>query len=110
MWLDGIGCGCLCKIIGDLINNFFVFFFRFQGQTQLFKSKPSDFRMALEEAMLAEDGLLESQLGAEELEITTLEAHPNRLGEVLGPNLDQEYYCQDQVKFNFSSCALCTSL
>ncbi|XP_042505067.1 histone-lysine N-methyltransferase ATX5-like isoform X2 [Macadamia integrifolia] len=32
---------------------------RFQGQTQLHKSKPSDFRMAIEEAFLAEHGFME---------------------------------------------------
>ncbi|XP_068644353.1 histone-lysine N-methyltransferase ATX4-like [Aristolochia californica] len=32
---------------------------RFQGQTQLYRSKPSDFRMAIEEAFLAEHGFVD---------------------------------------------------
>ncbi|GAU42350.1 hypothetical protein TSUD_350160, partial [Trifolium subterraneum] len=52
-----------------------------RGQTQLYKSKPSEFQMALEEAKLAEDGILESHLGAEE--VTDVEAHPpDRLEEM----------------------------
>ncbi|MCI29659.1 histone-lysine N-methyltransferase ATX3-like, partial [Trifolium medium] len=47
-----------------MIFPFSEFLNRFQGQTQLYKSKPSDFQMALEEAKLAEDGILESHLGA----------------------------------------------
>ncbi|KAK1302524.1 Histone-lysine N-methyltransferase ATX4 [Acorus calamus] len=35
---------------------------RFQGQTQLHKSKPSDFRMAIEEAFLAEHGFVEMEV------------------------------------------------
>ncbi|ONK81166.1 uncharacterized protein A4U43_C01F25980 [Asparagus officinalis] len=34
---------------------------RFQGQTHLYKSKPGDFQMAMEEAFLAESGFLEKQ-------------------------------------------------
>ncbi|CAN6444695.1 unnamed protein product [Victoria cruziana] len=37
---------------------------RFQGQTQLFKSKPSDFRIAIEEASLAEYGFFDPQSDA----------------------------------------------
>lgn len=33
--------------------------FRFQGQTELNKSKPSDFKMAIEEAILAEYGYMD---------------------------------------------------
>ena len=33
--------------------------FRFQGQTKLNKSKPSDFKMAIEEAILAEYGYMD---------------------------------------------------
>ncbi|XP_078439038.1 histone-lysine N-methyltransferase ATX4-like [Wolffia australiana] len=35
---------------------------RFQGQTQLHKSKPSDFRMAIEEAFMAEQGFMTMEL------------------------------------------------
>jgi hypothetical protein len=94
-----------CWIIGDLISKK-ITLFRFQGQTQLYKSKPSDFQMALEEAKFAEDGILESHLGAEE--VTDVEAHPpDRLQEVLVSNIDQEYYCQDQVKLIFYFCGFC---
>jgi len=111
VWLHGTCYSCFCWITGDLISKFFYFFiyvfyffiflslFRFQGQTQLFKSKPSDFRKALEEAKLAEDGILESQLRAEEM--TDVEAHPDKHQQVSASNIDREYYCQDKVIFYF---------
>ena len=34
--------------------------FRYQGQTQFYKWKQSDFQMALEEAVLAENGFLDT--------------------------------------------------
>ena len=52
--------------------------------------------MALEEAMLAEDGILNSQLGAEE--VTNVNAHPDGLVDSTASYVDQEYYCQDQVR------------
>ncbi|KAK2406846.1 histone-lysine N-methyltransferase ATX3 [Trifolium repens] len=88
-----------------MIFPFSEFLNRFQGQTQLYKSKPRDFQMALEEAKLAEDGILESHLGAEE--VTDVEAHPpDRLEEVLVSNIDQEYYCQDQDTRCCATCGL----
>ncbi|TKY61766.1 Histone-lysine N-methyltransferase ATX3 [Spatholobus suberectus] len=51
-----------------MIFPFLEFMDRFQGQPpRLYKSKASDFQMALEEAMLAEDGILDSHLGAEQI-------------------------------------------
>lgn len=38
------------------------YYCRFEGQTQLYRSKPSDFRIAVEEAFLAEHGFAESHL------------------------------------------------
>ncbi|XP_042485997.1 histone-lysine N-methyltransferase ATX4-like [Macadamia integrifolia] len=42
-----------------MIFPFLEYMDRFQGQTQLHKSKPSDFRMAIEEAFLAEHGFMD---------------------------------------------------
>ncbi|KAK7285790.1 hypothetical protein RJT34_20571 [Clitoria ternatea] len=50
-----------------MVFPFLEFMDRFQGQTRLYRSKASDFHMAIEEAMLAEDGILDSQLGAEQI-------------------------------------------
>lgn len=44
-----------------MIFPFAEFMDRYQGQTQLFKWKQSDFQMALEEAVLAENGFLDSE-------------------------------------------------
>lgn len=46
-----------------MIFPFLEYLDRFQGQTDLHKSKPSDFRMAIEEAFLAEQGFMDGQLG-----------------------------------------------
>lgn len=41
---------------------------RFQGQTKLHGSKPSDFRMAVEEAVMAENGYADSAMeGGQEI-------------------------------------------
>ncbi|XP_061372884.1 histone-lysine N-methyltransferase ATX3-like, partial [Gastrolobium bilobum] len=70
-----------------MIFPFLEFMDRFQRQTQLYKSKPSDFHMAMEEAMLAEDGILDSHLGAEQ--ITDVQAHSSGLTEYAGSYVDQ---------------------
>ncbi|RDX76501.1 Histone-lysine N-methyltransferase ATX3, partial [Mucuna pruriens] len=89
LWNDGVG---LC--VGEAGNGVPLLGIHGQGQTRLYKSKPSDFRMALEEAMLAEDGVLESHLGGEE--VTDVEAHPDELMEATGSYVDEEYCGQDQ--------------
>lgn len=75
-----------------MIFPFMEFMDRYQGQTQLYKSKPSDFQMALEEALLAENGILDTDLGAGH----NPDANPNGFQEATASNLDQQYYSQDQ--------------
>jgi len=58
--------------------------------------------MALEEALLAEDGVLESHLGRGE--ISDAEAHPARLMEATCYYVDEEYYGQEQVKILCYQC------
>ncbi|KAG4938058.1 hypothetical protein JHK86_044199 [Glycine max] len=88
-----------------MVFPFSEFMDRFQGQTRLYKSKPSDFRMALEEAMLAEDGVLESHLGRRE-EVTHANAHPDGLMEATGSYVDEECYGQDQDTRYCAGCGL----
>lgn len=76
-----------------LIN---IFHFRFQGQTQLYKSKPSDFRMAIEEAFLAENGFLGKQV--DEMNTSGHAAYPRGIQEVTDLNHDQEYQSQIQAR------------
>ncbi|OIW02310.1 hypothetical protein TanjilG_11204 [Lupinus angustifolius] len=83
---------------------FLKFMDRFQGQTQLYKSKPSDFRMALEEAMLAQDGLLDSQLGVEE--VTNVKVHSGGLKQATGSYFDHECYYQGQGARSCAGCGL----
>ncbi|XP_014492518.1 histone-lysine N-methyltransferase ATX3 [Vigna radiata var. radiata] len=87
-----------------MVFPFSEFLDRFQGQTRLYKSKPSDFRMALEEAMLAEDGVLESHLGRGE--VSDAEAHPAQLMEANCYYVDEEYYGQEQVTRYCAGCGL----
>ncbi|KAG4950917.1 hypothetical protein JHK85_044784 [Glycine max] len=89
-----------------MVFPFSEFMDRFQGQTRLYKSKPSDFRMALEEAMLAEDGVLESHLGRRE-EVTHANAHPDGLMEATGSYVDEECYGQDQLRKSKQYCGIC---
>lgn len=84
---------CSWENIWVLLTRWELSLFRFQGQTRLYKSKPSDFRMAIEEAMLAEDGILDPHLG------------PEQILEGAGSRADQEFYCQDQViLISFTLC------
>ncbi|CBI40526.3 unnamed protein product, partial [Vitis vinifera] len=53
-----------------MIFPFLEYLDRFQGQTQLHKSKPSDFREAIEEAFLAENGFFDTNNGSGQLSRT----------------------------------------
>ncbi|KAF8379697.1 hypothetical protein HHK36_029141 [Tetracentron sinense] len=72
---------------------------RFQGQTQLHKSKPSDFRMAIEEAFLVEHGYTEVLMGevnAGDGQLTCHESIPRGIQEATDSNQDPE--CQSQIE------------
>lgn len=91
-------CGltiCLREIISLFLIVVFFLFVRFQGQTQLHKSKPSDFREAIEEAFLAENGFFDTNNGSGQLSRT----EENLVGveEATGSNQDQESHSQNQA-------------
>lgn len=68
---------------------------RFRGQTQLFKSTPSEFQMAIEEALLAENGVLDTSFGTSQT--SNSEAYAREIQEVTALDRDLEYYSQNQV-------------
>ena len=70
----------------------------------MYKSKPSDFQMALEEALLAEDGILDSHLGTDQ--IINVEAPPSGFVEATESYFDQQFYSQDQVGMSVASSIL----
>ncbi|KAF5451745.1 hypothetical protein F2P56_026823 [Juglans regia] len=80
---------------------FLEFMDRYKGQTQLYKSKLSDFQRALEEALLAENGILDTNLGAGE--IANPETNPKEMQEATDSNLDQQCsgnqdeHCKDPI-------------
>ena len=90
-------CVCVCVvfvvlpaiIFGLLLLILIIILFRFQGQTRLYKTKGSDFHKAMEEAMLADNGILDPHYRAEQI--------------VEGATscAEQEYHCQGQVIFIF---------
>ncbi|KAJ4828953.1 hypothetical protein Tsubulata_028376 [Turnera subulata] len=71
-----------------MIFPFAEFMDRFQGQTEMYKYKLSDFQMALEEAILAESGLLETNSCTVQTEYP--ETYLNGLQE------DRDLYAQNQ--------------
>ena len=76
--------------------------FRYQGQTQLYKSKLSDFQIALEEALLAENGILDANLGAGQM--ANPDTNLNGIQEATALNLEQKYYSPNQAsssEYNF---------
>ncbi|KAL6311566.1 hypothetical protein AAG906_025872 [Vitis piasezkii] len=81
-----------------MIFPFLEYLDRFQGQTQLHKSKPSDFREAIEEAFLAENGFFDTNNGSGQLSRT--EENPVGVEEATGSNQDQESHSQNQGVFN----------
>ncbi|KAJ6841016.1 histone-lysine N-methyltransferase ATX4-like [Iris pallida] len=82
----------------EMIFPFIDYMDRFQGQTELHESKPSDFRVAIEEAFLAEYGFVGKQ---DDVNISGQSAYqhqlfPGGIQEATGSNHDQE--CQSQIK------------
>ncbi|CAK9165778.1 unnamed protein product [Ilex paraguariensis] len=67
---------------------------RFRGQTKLYGSKPSDFNVAIEEAVLAEHGHTDTDLRT--VQETYLVANNDEIQEATGLNLDQEYCFHNQ--------------
>lgn len=84
----------------DLSGNY-LFYYRFQGQTQLYKSKSSNFRMAIEEAFLAEHGFFGIQM--DWMNTDGQPANNQSVGgglqEATDSNHDQE--CQSQIQVSF---------
>ncbi|CAJ1877047.1 unnamed protein product [Sphenostylis stenocarpa] len=68
--------------------------FRFQGQIRFYKSKAIDFHKAMEEAMLAEDGILDLHLEADQ----NVEGADSRVG--------HRYSYQDQGTISCAGCGL----
>ncbi|KAG1346441.1 putative Histone-lysine N-methyltransferase ATX4 [Cocos nucifera] len=71
---------------------------RFQGQTKLHKSKPSDFRLAIEEAFIAEYGFLGVQVGGNDMagQPAYHQSFPRGIQEATNSNHDQE--CQSEIQ------------
>lgn len=84
---------------------------RFQGQTQLYKSKPIEFRMAIEEAFLAEHGFADLQLEYE-VNITERPGHnesvPAGIQEATDSNQEQE--CRSQSQASYLKSPWCTEI
>lgn len=80
-----------------MIFPFMEFMDRYQGQTQLYKSKRSDFQIALEEALLAENGIFDPNLGAGQM--ANPDTNLNGIPEATALNLDQKYYSQNQDEY-----------
>ncbi|KAK4476341.1 hypothetical protein RD792_015490 [Penstemon davidsonii] len=65
---------------------------RFQGQTKLYGSKPSDFHMAIEEAILAENGYTNSTMEAEQETLPVTSSGDAE--EATGSNQESEFTIQ----------------
>ncbi|XP_026457848.1 histone-lysine N-methyltransferase ATX4-like [Papaver somniferum] len=73
---------------------------RFQGQTQLHKSKPSDFRMAIEEAFLVDNGFSEMSMEGVHTpndQSICLQSFPRGIKQTIDSNKDQECHSHDQA-------------
>lgn len=77
-----------------MVFPFLEFMDRFQGHTRLYKTKESDFHKAMQEAMLADNGILDPHYRAEQI--------------VEGATscAEQEYHCQGQDTISCYGCGL----
>lgn len=76
--------------------------FRFQGQTNLNDSTPSDLRSAIEEAFLAENGFIEMlmvEINAAAGNLDYFQSLPRGAFEVSDSNQDQECNSPSQARF-----------
>ncbi|XAR53960.1 Histone-lysine N-methyltransferase [Bertholletia excelsa] len=80
---------------------------RFQGQTQLYGSRPRDFQMAIEEAFLAENGYIDT--GLEPGPQTCPAANQSEFQEGTGSNQDQECYYHIQDAHDKKDTRTCDS-
>lgn len=85
------------KLNNLFFNRSYLSSFRFQGQ-QLYKANSSSFRMAIEEAFLAEHGIFDVQFNGPNTDgqPTYNQSIPKSLQEVTDSNNDQE--CQSQIQ------------
>ncbi|XP_059651242.1 histone-lysine N-methyltransferase ATX4-like [Cornus florida] len=88
-----------------MIFPFLEYLCRFQGQTQLNGSKRSDFQKAIEEAVLAEHGYIDTVLGSGH-EASPVANH-SEIQEVTGSNQDQECYSHNQAAFDKKDSRSC---
>ncbi|XP_059634367.1 histone-lysine N-methyltransferase ATX4-like isoform X2 [Cornus florida] len=79
---------------------------RFQGQTQLYGSKRSDFQMAIEEAILAEQGHIDTGDSGQDICPVT---NYSGIQEVTGSNQDQECYSYNQDAYGKKNTRPCHS-
>ncbi|KAK4743507.1 hypothetical protein SAY87_001508 [Trapa incisa] len=77
-----------------MIYPFIKYLDRFGGQTQLYKSKPCEFRKAVEEAVLVEEGRLDLNLGNGE--VSTLEAKSGGSEDAAGPDDNRHEQCNER--------------
>ncbi|GLT79768.1 hypothetical protein SLA2020_512450 [Shorea laevis] len=79
-----------------MIFPFAEFLDRYQGQTQLYKWKQSDFQLAVEEAVLAENGCLDPSLNAQQT--ADLDAHPCASSQDGDPYLHDQDACAKEIR------------
>ncbi|KAL8541045.1 hypothetical protein ACS0TY_002362 [Phlomoides rotata] len=80
---------------------------RFQGQTKLHGSKPSDFRMAIEEAILAENGYANSAV--EDGQETSPATNYGEVEEATVSNQEAECNIQQEIFYNRKDTRACGS-
>ncbi|KAH9787497.1 Histone-lysine N-methyltransferase ATX5 [Citrus sinensis] len=115
--------GCLCVMFFGYSKNgtqrdygwvkqgmlfpFAEFMDKFQEPTQLHKSKISGFQIALEEAVLAENGFSDLNLGIGQI---GPEAYSRRGQEATGSGQDLEYCPQNQLQKSEQYCGICKNI
>ncbi|URE42617.1 Histone-lysine N-methyltransferase, partial [Musa troglodytarum] len=85
---------------------------RFQGQTQLYKNKPSNFRVAIEEAFLAEHGFFGVQLDSVNTygHVAFDQPVAKISSEVTDSNHDQECQSKFQLLKSKQYCGICKKI
>lgn len=94
-------------IKSGMIYPFHEYMDRFQGQTKLHGSKPSDFRLAIEEAIMAENGYVDTavEAGLEPSPVT----NPGEAEEATGSNQESGCTIQQEISDKRKDTRVCGS-
>ncbi|CAA2983749.1 Hypothetical predicted protein [Olea europaea subsp. europaea] len=96
LWVFKDGHGDYAWIKAGMVFSFHEYMDRFQGRSKLYGSKPSDFQMAIEEAILAENGFTNPSV--ETVQEALPETKSSEIEQATGSNQKSQHFFIEQFK------------